>query len=95
MCAAQVYWPKGIFLAQLNLDLPALSENVNADRLRRVAQLAMLPAALAAGQVVELCQTSPELLGEATNAWRLTTDVLVLTQWWETYRDGRPPFADR
>ena len=83
----------GWLLAQLHFDLPVLSEHVNADRLPRVAQLAMLPAALAAGQVVELCHDSPELLGEALNAWRLPGDAIVITQWWETYRDGRPPFA--
>ncbi|MGI8980644.1 MAG: hypothetical protein ACR2FY_15565 [Pirellulaceae bacterium] len=83
----------GWLIAQLNLDLPALSENVQSDRLPRVAQLAMLPAALAAGQLVELCQDSPELLGQALNAWHLAADAIVLTQWWETYCDSRPPFA--
>lgn len=83
----------GWLISQLNLDLPALSENVQSDRLPRVAQLAMLPAALAAGQMVELCQDSPELLAEALNAWHLAADAIVLTQWWETYRDSRPPFA--
>ena len=83
----------GWLLSQLNLDLPLLSENVHADRLPRVAGLAMLPAALAAGREVELCQDLPELLGQAMKAWRLAADATVLTQWWETYRDSRPPFA--
>jgi hypothetical protein len=83
----------GWLLSQLNFDLPALSETVNAERLPRVARSAMLPAALAAGQVVELCQDSPELLAEAANAWRLKVDAVVITQWWETYRESRPPFA--
>lgn len=83
----------GWLISQLNLDLPALSENVHSDRLPRVAQLAMLPAALAAGSEVELCQDSSELLAQALNDWRLTADAAMLTQWWETYRASRPPFA--
>lgn len=83
----------GWLLSQLHLDLPSIGENVHPDRLPRVAQLAMLPAALAAGQAVELCQASPGLLAQALNDWRLAADATVLTQWWETYRDGRPPFA--
>lgn len=83
----------GWLVSQLNLDLPLLSENVHADRLPRVVPLAMLPAALAAGNSVELCQDSPDLLAEALSVWRLRADATVLTQWWETYRDSRPPFA--
>ena len=83
----------GWLISQLNFDLPALSENVNAERLPRLAKFAMLPAALAAGSAVELCQDSPDLLAAALNDWRLAADATVLTQWWETYRDSRPPFA--
>lgn len=83
----------GWLLAQLNLDLPSLSENVTADRVPRAAQVALLPAALAAGKEVELCQDSPDLLGQALAAWRLTADAATVTQWWETYRESRPPFA--
>ena len=83
----------GWLIAQLNLDLPALSETVHPDRLPRVAQVAMLPAALAAGKEVELCQDSPDLLAEALRFWRLAADATVVTQWWETYRESRPPFA--
>jgi hypothetical protein len=83
----------GWLLAQLNLDLPSLSENVPADRVPRAAQVALLPAALAAGKEVELCQDSPDLLGQALAAWRLTADAATVTQWWETYRESRPPFA--
>ena len=83
----------GWLVSQLNFDLPALSENVNAERLPRLARLAMLPAALAAGNAVELCQDSPDLLAAALNDWRLAADATVLIQWWETYRDSRPPFA--
>jgi hypothetical protein len=82
----------GWLISQLHFDLPALSENVNAERLPRLAKLAMLPAALAAGSAVELCQDSPDLLAGALSDWRLTADAAVLTQWWETYRDSRPPF---
>ncbi|MFN0020383.1 MAG: hypothetical protein ACKVP0_19160 [Pirellulaceae bacterium] len=83
----------GWLISQLNLDLPALSENVQADRLPRVAQLAMLPVALAAGREVELCLDTPDLLSQAITNWRLAADPTVVTQWWETYRDSRPPFA--
>ena len=83
----------GWLISQLNFDLPALSENVNAERLPRLAKLAMLPTALAAGNAVELCQDSPDLLAAALSDWRLAADATVLTQWWETYRDSRPPFA--
>ncbi len=83
----------GWLISQLHFDLPALSENLNAERLPKLAKLAMLPAALAAGNAVELCQDSPALLAAALRAWRLTADATVLTQWWETYRDSRPPFA--
>jgi hypothetical protein len=82
----------GWLLSQLNLDLPALSENVHADRLPRVAEVAMLPAALAAGREVELCHDSPNLLAEAIKNWRLAADPTIVTQWWETYREGHPPF---
>ena len=83
----------GWLLAQLNLDLPALSENVHADRLPRVAEIAMLPAALSAGREVELCQDSPDLLAQTILNWRLSADATVVTQWWETYRESRPPIA--
>jgi hypothetical protein len=83
----------GWLASQLNFDLPALSDNVNAERLPRLAKLAMLPAALAAGSAVELCQDSPDLLAAALNDWRLAAGAAVLTQWWETYRDSHPPFA--
>ncbi|MCE9526367.1 MAG: hypothetical protein K8R36_09970 [Planctomycetales bacterium] len=61
--------------------------------LPRVAQLAMLPVALAAGREVELCLDSPDLLAQAITNWRLIADPTVVTQWWETYRESRPPFA--
>lgn len=83
----------GWLISQLNLDLPALSENVQPTRLPRAAGIAMLPAALAAGREVELCQDSPELLAQAITNWRLSADAIVITQWWETYCEGRPPFA--
>lgn len=83
----------GWLISQLNLDLPALSENVHPDRLPRAAGIAMLPAALAAGREVELCQDSTELLTQAISNWQLSADAIVITQWWETYCEGRPPFA--
>ena len=82
----------GWLIAQLNLDLPRLSENVPAQRVQRAARVALLPAALEAGKSVELCQDSPELLANALAAWRVSEDPIVIAQWWETYRESRPPF---
>ena len=87
----------GWLLAQLDLDLPQYSETIHPDRLPQVATLALLPVALQAGQDVELCQASPGLLAQALGAWRLSAaahiDPSLVTEWWETYRETRPPFA--
>ncbi len=84
-------------IAQLQLDLPLVSENIHADRLPHVARLAMLPAALRAAEGVELVRYSPALVEQAIRAWHLAVppgmDIVgILSDWWETYQLSRPPF---
>jgi hypothetical protein len=84
-------------LAQLQLDLPAYSDRIHADRLPRVAAYAMMMPVLEAAQEVELVQVSSALLDRAIAAWHLSVPAdlnapQVVLQWWETYRDSRPPF---
>jgi hypothetical protein len=84
-------------LSQLQLDLPLLSENIQADRLPHVARLAMLPVVLKAAETVELARYSPQLIGQALAAWHVSVPpgvdaVSVLSDWWETYDQGRPAF---
>ncbi len=84
-------------IAQLELDLPRLSENIHADRLPHVARLAMLPAVLQAAEGVELVRYAPALVDQAIRAWHLAAPpgidiVAVLSDWWETYQQSRPPF---
>ncbi|HUE70136.1 MAG TPA: hypothetical protein VMP01_04535 [Pirellulaceae bacterium] len=84
-------------LAQLQLDLPAYSDRIHAERLPHVAAFAMLMPVLEAAQEVELVHASPALLKRAIAAWHLSVPAdldapQVVLQWWETYRDSRPPF---
>lgn len=84
-------------LSQLDLDRPEYSEQINALRLRSVAGLAMLPATLCAGEELELCRFSPELLTRSIELWYCPTLGLtastassVVSIWWETYQASRP-----
>jgi hypothetical protein len=82
-------------IAQLNCDLPAFADHVNAQRMPHVAAFAVLPAALQAAQHVELGEYSPEQLKRAIDAWHLRKlpdlDVAALVaEWWETYQQDRP-----
>jgi hypothetical protein len=84
-------------LAQLQLDLPAYSDRIHAERLPHVAAFAVLMPVLEAAQEVELVQFSPALLEQAIAAWglRVPEDInapQVVLQWWETYRESRPSF---
>ena len=84
-------------LAQLQLDLPAYSDRIHADRLPHVAAFAMLVPVLEAAHEVELARYSPALLTKAISAWhlRVPPDLdapQVVLQWWETYRESRPEF---
>jgi hypothetical protein len=84
-------------LAQLQLDLPIHSESIHADRLPHIARFAMLPAALAAAEQVELARFTQETVSQAIIAWRLAAPAgsdaaSLVMQWWETYLQTRPPF---
>jgi len=87
----------GWLIAQLQLDVPKYSENIETQRLSDVARLAMLPPALVAGEAMELTKFKPELIASAVEAWRLNradADIpAVLSQWWQTYIESRPPFS--
>ena len=82
-------------LAQLGLDLPALSDRIHGPRLPDVAALAMLPVTLQAAQDARLMELSPETVDLALSAWQIQTPtdvdpVDVLWRWWSTYLDTRP-----
>ena len=84
-------------VAQLDLDLPRHSEEIQADRLPHVARLAMIPPVLKAAEAVELVRYSPELIGRAIAAWHLAVPpgldaAAVASDWWETYQLDKTPF---
>jgi hypothetical protein len=84
-------------LAQLDLDLPRHSDEIQADRLPHVARLAMIPPVLRAAEAVELVRYSPELIGRAIAAWHLVLPPGldaggVVSDWWETYSLDKTPF---
>ncbi len=84
-------------LSQLDLDRPVYSELINAHRLRGVAGLGMLPVVLTAGQELDLCHYSPQLVTEAIELWYADTCQLdaptastIVSTWWETFQASRP-----
>jgi hypothetical protein len=82
-------------VAQLQLDLPAFSEAIHADRLPHIARFALLPPVLAAAQGVELAANNSDTLALAIRAWRLTVPAGVdaaalLAAWWQGYQESRP-----
>jgi hypothetical protein len=84
-------------IAQLHVDLPRHSESIHADRLPQIAGLALLPAALAAAEAVELTHVTPDTLRLAITAWRLPIAAdpvapTLVAQWWQTYQETRPPW---
>jgi hypothetical protein len=84
-------------IAQLETNLPAYSDAIHASRLPHIAQYAMLPAALAAAEYVELLRASPETMQLAVRAWGLAvpSDVdaaALIGDWWQTYQATRPPW---
>src|SRR5205807_2111702 len=54
---------------------PSLSERVHADRLPQVAQLAMLPVALQAGEDVELCRSDRASISRALEVWNICSPL--------------------
>ena len=89
----------GWLLSTLNLDLPKYSEALPRQQLASLAPLAMLPAALAAAQDVELVHGAAPSLGQVMAVWRLAQDDDIdalagtLEPWWKTYQEQRPPWA--
>ena len=82
-------------LTQVQCDLPAFSDHVNAQRLPHVAAFALLPAVLQAAANVELGEFSPEQVARAIVAWQLPKmddldTTAVVCDWWETYVAARP-----
>jgi hypothetical protein len=77
-------------VAQLHVDAPLFSEKIVADRLPRIASLALLPAVLQAASELELCRIEPATLAQAIDAWRIDrehadTTAEIVGLWWETY----------
>lgn len=87
----------GWLLSQLNLDLPKFAEAVSGRHDPNLEALAMIPAALAAGESVELCHLDVATIELALRAWSLGVaqpgeTAQVLSQWWETYRRAPKSF---
>jgi hypothetical protein len=87
----------GWLIAQLQMELPAHSEGIHADRLPHVARYAMLIPALIAAEAVELVRFAPDELKRAVAAWRFAVPADVdaatlISDWWQTYQAERPPW---
>lgn len=84
-------------LATLHQDLPRFSENISAASMALTARLALLPAALAAGEQVELTRCDEGALSRACECWlpgEIAPDLgLAALDWWRTYVDSRPPWS--
>lgn len=83
----------GWLLAQLNLDVPVLSEPVSLQQLPRLASLATLPLVLAAAEAVELAACDEATLARAINCWHLDPSLpsgtpRILMEWWQAYRNS-------
>jgi hypothetical protein len=88
----------GWLIAQLNADLPKYGEPIHADRLPHIARFAMLPPVLQAAEDVELVHDARALMARAVEAWDLVVPsgvdaAQLLSDWWSTYLDDRPPFG--
>lgn len=86
-------------LSQLNLELPGNSEYIGTNLISRLGPLAMLPATLAAAEVLELSRCNESMMELAIEQWHIPVpkdqDVHVqlvpaLMDWWETYLLTRP-----
>lgn len=84
-------------LAQLDFERPVYSELINANRLRALAGLAMLPAVLTASAELDLGTYTLDRLEHVIHSWHLDTLGLpvgaaaqITLSWWETYQAARP-----
>lgn len=81
-------------LAQLQMDLPAVAEQVPAGSLAEVARLALLPAVLTAAEVVELARYSVADIEYALTAWGVASTpraaklAPLVDDWWRVYQAG-------
>jgi hypothetical protein len=93
-------------LAQLDFERPLYSDKINQLRLREVAGLAMLPAALLAGSELDICVCDTTTVAAAIAAW--LPDILpstndaqsanqaqseiatIVMSWWETHLANEP-----
>jgi hypothetical protein len=88
----------GWLLSTLQIDLPKYSEQIRRDRVPLLARLAMLSPALEAAADVELVRPGPQMLSVALDTWHVSTVkptaelAETVARWWETYREGRPPW---
>lgn len=80
-------------LAQLNYDLAVFTDQLAPARLAVIGPLANLPAALAAGEEVELTTCDAQQIELALAAWHFPVDLAAgaastLWQWWNTVQNG-------
>ncbi len=88
-------------LSRLNLDLPRYSDLLDFRRVERVTALAMIPIVLAAAAEAKLVageELGDALLAQALAAWLPPDEnppglADKVRQWWEVYRDTRPPLG--
>lgn len=81
-------------LAQLNYDLAIFTDQLSPARLAVIGSLANLPAALAAGEEVELTTCDAQQIEAALAAWHLMSNLpagaaSTLWQWWNTVQNGQ------
>lgn len=86
----------GWLLATLQQDLPRFGEHIPNGQLPLAAMLATLPAALAAGQQVELTTFNEASVRRALECWlpgEASPDLAPsIMDWWATYVESRPPW---
>lgn len=85
-------------VSSLNVDLPMYGDHLPGARQTAVGTLAMLPAALRAGEYVELTRLDRATVELAIEVWGLAEGLAAgavdhLLDWWETYQESRPPWA--
>ena len=82
-------------LAQLNMEIPKISESVSGICLPRVTALSMVPVTLAAAEQVELTLLNKAAVGRAIDVWLpaepdSAAAAETIWQWWEVYQNARP-----
>lgn len=93
--------PEGVrlawLLAQLNNDLPLNQGNLTRDRAAEVGAFALLPAALAAAESVELARNDSATLALAAEMWLPAAKdarfLAAIEQWWQVYGESRPRWS--